>query len=63
MPYRFWQDKVLPTAWAVLQNNPTGGVFSGTIRLLGGWYTLEVRGSKDGKLVGRFLRCFPHGCG
>jgi hypothetical protein len=41
------------TAWAVLQDKPTGGVFSGSIRLLGGWYTLEVRGLKDGKLVGQ----------
>ncbi|WP_159468682.1 sialate O-acetylesterase [Dyadobacter sp. 3J3] len=40
------------SAWVLLQDKPAGGVFSGTIRLLQGWYTLEVRGSKDGKLVG-----------
>jgi hypothetical protein len=41
------------TAWAVLQDKPTGGVFSGSIRLLGGWYTLEARASKNGTLVGQ----------
>lgn len=38
--------------WTTLQDNPTGGVFSGTLRLAGGWYKLEVRGSKKGVLVG-----------
>lgn len=41
------------TEWAVLQDNPSGGVFSGTIRLFGGWYTLEVRGFLNANLVGR----------
>ncbi|WP_159469883.1 sialate O-acetylesterase [Dyadobacter sp. 3J3] len=38
--------------WTTLQDKPTGGVFSGTLRLNGGWYKLEVRGSKNGVLVG-----------
>ncbi len=38
--------------WTTLQDNPTGGVFSGTLRLVGGWYKLEVRGSKKGVLIG-----------
>ncbi|MCF2445998.1 T9SS type A sorting domain-containing protein [Dyadobacter sp. CY345] len=43
----------LPTAWAPLQTNPTGGLFSGTITLFQGWYTLEVRGSLNGAIVGQ----------
>jgi len=39
--------------WTVLQNNPTGGVFSGTVRLFGGWYTLVARGSKNGQIIGQ----------
>lgn len=39
-------------AWTTLQENPTGGIFSGTLRLIGGWYKLEVRGSKGGVIVG-----------
>lgn len=42
-----------PTAWAVLQTNPSGGVFSGSITLLGGWYTLEARASLAGEIVGQ----------
>ena len=39
--------------WEDLQIAPKGGVFAGEITLLGGWYTLEVRGTLDGKIVGR----------
>ena len=39
--------------WELLQENPTGGVFNGTLRLFGGWYTLVVRGSKNGQIVGQ----------
>lgn len=39
--------------WRDLQVAPKGGVFMGKITLHGGWYTLEVRGTADGKVVGR----------
>lgn len=32
---------------------PKGGVFSGSIVLYGGWYTVEVRASKGGNIVAR----------
>ncbi|GLU56599.1 sialate O-acetylesterase [Dyadobacter frigoris] len=38
--------------WRTLQTNPAGGVFSGVIRISGGWYTIEVRGSKNGIIIG-----------
>ena len=41
------------TQWSVLQDKVSGGVFQGTLRLRGGWYTLEVRGLLDGTIVGR----------
>jgi hypothetical protein len=41
------------TDWQLLQENPRGGLFQGTIRLQGGWYTLEVRGFLRNELVGR----------
>ena len=42
------------TAWSDLQLNPKGGVFKGNIdKLRGGWYTVEVRGTSAGKVVGR----------
>jgi hypothetical protein len=34
--------------WTTLATNPQGGVFSGELRLLGGWYTLLVRGMLEG---------------
>lgn len=43
----------IATDWSTLQANPTGGVFLGTTRLQGGWYTLEVRGLLGGIVVGR----------
>ena len=43
----------LPTAWLPLQTNPTGGLFSGTITLFQGWYTLEARASLNGTIVGQ----------
>lgn len=42
-----------PTPWETLQQAPKGGVFKGNITLMGGWYSLEVRGLSDGKVVGR----------
>ncbi len=41
------------TQWSVLQDKVTGGVFQGTLRLRGGWYTLEVRGLLNSAIVGR----------
>jgi hypothetical protein len=47
------QGQGVETAWQTLQDAPIGGVFSGSITLLGGWYTLEVRAVAGGKVVGR----------
>ncbi|PWJ59992.1 putative secreted protein (Por secretion system target) [Dyadobacter jejuensis] len=38
--------------WHVLQNNPQGGIFSGSIESDGGWYKLEVRGKLGSTDVG-----------
>jgi hypothetical protein len=43
----------IDTPWEPLQLNPKGGVFSGKIKLYGGWYTVEVRASLAGNVVGR----------
>jgi hypothetical protein len=43
----------IATDWSILQSNPSGGFFLGTIRLQGGWYTLEVKASFAGIQVGR----------
>lgn len=43
----------IATDWSTLQANPRGGVFLGTVRLQGGWYTLEVRALLEGAVVGR----------
>ncbi|WP_353722422.1 hypothetical protein [Dyadobacter sp. 676] len=47
------QGQGVPAPWQDLQVAPKGGVFTGKITLYGGWYTLEVRGIADGKVVGR----------
>lgn len=47
------QGQGFETPWKDLQISPKGGVFMGKIKLLGGWYTLEVRAVSDGKIVGR----------
>ncbi|GAB3782947.1 hypothetical protein GCM10028818_39860 [Spirosoma horti] len=39
------------TAWSTLQVNPTNGQFSGNLDVTGGWYKIQVRGSKGGNLV------------
>lgn len=41
------------TGWRDLQIAPKGGVFEGNITLMGGWYTVEVRGTAAGAVVGR----------
>jgi len=33
----------IEVGWQTLTNNPSGGVFSGQLRLFGGWYTILVR--------------------
>jgi len=38
--------------WSTLQEKPTGGVFSGTLKIAGGWYKIEVRASKAGIQAG-----------
>jgi hypothetical protein len=43
----------LPTGWKDLQVNPKGGVFSGNLLLFQGWYTVEVRATQKGIVVGR----------
>lgn len=47
------QGQGVDAPWRDLQVAPKGGVFTGKITLYGGWYTLEVRGIADGKVVGR----------
>ncbi|TLV00205.1 T9SS type A sorting domain-containing protein [Dyadobacter luticola] len=47
------QGQGIDTPWQTLQSAPKGGVFTGTIKLYGGWYTIEVRALLDGKIVGR----------
>ena len=41
-----------PVTWTTLQDKPSGGAFSGTLRLAGGWYKIEVRGTKGGVAIG-----------
>ncbi len=43
----------IATDWQLLQDKVQGGIFNGNIRLQGGWYTLEVRASLGGTIVGR----------
>lgn len=39
------------TDWTVIQNNPQGGTFAGTMTLSGGWYRLEVRGLQGEQFI------------
>ena len=39
-------------SWTTLQDKPSGGLFSGTVKMSGGWYKVEVRASKSGIQVG-----------
>lgn len=43
----------IATEWSLLQDKVQGGIFGGSVRLQGGWYTLEVRASLRGNVVGR----------
>ncbi len=38
----------IEVGWTTLSSNPQGGVFSGQFKLIGGWYTILVRGSLSG---------------
>jgi hypothetical protein len=38
--------------WVTIQNNVTGGSYSGSIQATGGWYTLEVRGVRSEQIIG-----------
>jgi len=38
--------------WAIIQSNPVGGNFYGTMPVTGGWYKLEVRAILDNNPVG-----------
>jgi hypothetical protein len=43
----------IETPWQDLQTAPKGGVFQGKVTLYAGWYSLELRGTKAGQVVGR----------
>jgi hypothetical protein len=38
--------------WTVIKSSPLGGLFKGAVTVKGGWYTMEVRGTLNGKTVG-----------
>lgn len=38
--------------WTVIKSSPLGGLFKGSVNVKGGWYTMEVRGLLNGKIVG-----------
>jgi hypothetical protein len=38
--------------WTVIKSSPLGGLFKGSVNLKGGWYSMEVRGLLNGKLIG-----------
>jgi uncharacterized protein YaiE (UPF0345 family) len=50
LPVKAGQGTEVP--WTTLEDKPKGGVFTGQLQLPGGWYTLEVRGSLAGKVIG-----------
>lgn len=39
------------TDWAILHKKPTKGQFNGNLSVRGGWYRVEVRGLRNGKVV------------
>lgn len=38
--------------WIVIKSAPLGGLFKGSVIVKGGWYTMEVRGLLNGRIVG-----------
>lgn len=49
--------------WTVIKSAPLGGLFKGSINVKGGWYTMEVRGRLNGKIVGSVSRLDRVGVG
>ncbi|TDE13719.1 T9SS type A sorting domain-containing protein [Dyadobacter psychrotolerans] len=43
----------IDTPWKDLQIAPKGGVFEGKISIYAGWYSIELRGTQAGQVVGR----------
>ena len=41
-----------PIDWTVIKSSPLGGLFKGSMVVKAGWYTMEVRGLLNGKVVG-----------
>jgi hypothetical protein len=39
------------TDWRIIQQNPQGGFYSGSISVRGGWYELQVRGVANGNTI------------
>jgi len=39
------------TGWVILQDNPQGGAFAGTLTLNAGWYELQVRGLRGDEVI------------
>jgi hypothetical protein len=42
---------VSKTDWRIIQQNPQGGFYSGSISVRGGWYELQVRGVANGNTI------------
>lgn len=40
------------TAWSTIQTNPVNGQFNGLLTAQGGWYRIEIRGKRNGQVVG-----------
>lgn len=40
------------TAWSTIQMNPVNGQFNGSLTAQGGWYRIEIRGKRNGQVVG-----------
>ena len=38
--------------WTVIKSSPLGGLFKGNVVVKGGWYTMDVRGLLNGRIVG-----------
>lgn len=45
------QGQGTTTNWTTIQTSPSNGQFNGTLTISGGWYTLEVRGKRNGQVV------------
>lgn len=45
-------DQGTPIDWTVIKSSPLGGLFKGSITVKEGWYTMEIKGLLNGKIVG-----------